>query len=420
MTRPATPTGWHLDRRHFLKLGGLAAAATAAGGLPLFHLREEALAAGLGDAGGARTPAKLGSWQDLYRQRWSWDHVAKGTHGWLNCRSACNFDLYVKDGIVVREEQSASYAASEPGVPDFNPRGCQKGACYTEVMYGPGRLSVPLKRVGARGGGQWEQISWDRALREIAEKLVEIAEKDGTDSIVHDLGPHFDHGPTTAGRVRFFGMLGATLSDDWAEIGDLNIGATLTFGFPHVGGSSDEWFLSDYLVVWMMNPSVTQIPDAHFLFEAKYDGAELVVIDPQYSATSGCRSDPAPTRPWRSPRRGTSGTAGGSTGPTCASRPTCRSWCAWTPDASSSRPTCARAGSPRSCSSGIPRRVGPSRRPDAAATAHSRGSTWAGSSRPSRAASPSRWPTARRPRSSRWARCSASTSSPGPSRRLPR
>ncbi len=275
-----------LDRRHFLKLSGLAAVATAAGSLPFLHLREEAIAADLAGASVARNPAKLGSWQDLYRQRWSWDRVAKGTHGWLNCRSACNFDLYVKDGIVVREEQTANYTASEPGVPDFNPRGCQKGACYTEVMYGPSRLTVPLKRVGPRGGGQWQQISWDTALREIAEKLVTIAEKDGTDSIIHDLGPHFDQGPTTAGRVRFFGLAGATLSDDWAEIGDLNHGATLTFGFPHVGGSSDEWFLSDYLVVWMMNPAVTQIPDAHFLFEAKYDGAELVVIDPQYSATA--------------------------------------------------------------------------------------------------------------------------------------
>jgi len=284
MTTSAHPTGWQLDRRRFLRLSGLAAATTAAGGLPLLHLRQDATAAE--PHATARGLAKLDSWQDLYRQRWTWDRVAKGTHGWLNCRSACNFDLYVKDGIVVREEQTANYSASEPGVPDFNPRGCQKGACYTEVMYGPSRLSVPLKRVGERGGGQWQQISWDQALREIGEKLVDIAEKDGSDSIIHDLGPHFDHGPTTAGRTRFFGLLGATLSDDWAEIGDLNHGATLTFGFPHVGGSSDEWFLSDYLVVWMMNPAVTQIPDAHFLFEAKYSGAELVVIDPQYSATA--------------------------------------------------------------------------------------------------------------------------------------
>ncbi len=286
-----------LGRRRFLELTGLAAAATATGCLPMLHLREEELAPAAGDLAMARRPEKLGNWQDLYRQRWSWDHVAKGTHGWLNCRSACMFDLYVKDGVVVREEQSATYEASEPGVPDFNPRGCQKGACYTEVMYGPSRLSVPLKRVGERGSGQWEQISWDQALSEIATKLVEISEKDGTDTIIHDLGPHFDHGPTTAARGRFFGMIGATMSDDWAEIGDLNHGATLTLGFPHVGGGSDEWFLSDYLVVWMMNPAVTQIPDAHFLFEAKYNGSDLVVIDPQYSATAVHADQWIPIRP---------------------------------------------------------------------------------------------------------------------------
>jgi DMSO reductase family type II enzyme molybdopterin subunit len=79
---------------------------------------------------------------------------------------------------------------------------------------------------------------------------------------------------------------GGTFADNWAEIGDLNFGGLLTLGVAHVGGSSDEWFLSDYLVVWMMNPSVTQISDAHFLYEARYNGAELVVIDPQYSATA--------------------------------------------------------------------------------------------------------------------------------------
>lgn len=271
---------WSVGRRRFLQLSS---ASVAAGALPLTHLRQEAHAS---TRQAARAPQKLGTWEDLYRQRWSWDDVAKGTHGWLNCRSACNFDLYVKDGVVVREEQTANYGASEPGVPDFNPRGCQKGACYTEVMYGPSRLTVPLKRVGERGSGQWQQLSWDEALNEIAEKLVDIAEQHGTDSVVHDLGPHFDAGPTTAGRGRFFNLFGATMPDDWAEIGDLNIGATLSFGFPHFGGSSDEWFLSDFLVVWMMNPAVTQIPDAHFLFEARYNGTELAVVDPQYSATA--------------------------------------------------------------------------------------------------------------------------------------
>jgi DMSO reductase family type II enzyme molybdopterin subunit len=268
-----------VTRRLFLKSTG-AAALVAGGGLPLLHFK-------LAEA--ASTPAgegKLASWDDLYRQRWTWDKVAKGSHGWANCRSACEWDLYVKDGIIVREEQTATYEQSEEGVPDFNPRGCQKGACYTEVMYGPSRLTVPMKRSGPRGSGKWQKISWEQAIDEIAEKMIDVATVHGTDTIYQDLGPNFDNGPTTVGRFKFLFMSGGVFADNWAEIGDLNVGSTLTMGFAHTGGSADEWFLSDYLVVWMMNPSVTQIPDAHFLYEAKYNGSELVVIDPQYSATT--------------------------------------------------------------------------------------------------------------------------------------
>jgi DMSO reductase family type II enzyme molybdopterin subunit len=280
--QPSASRSGAATRREFLKLSGFAVAATA---LPLFHFHRAANAADFA-AGSSRATQKLGSWEDLYRQRWTWDSIVKGSHGWANCRSACEWDLYVKDGIVVREEQAATYTASEPGVPDFNPRGCQKGACYTELMYGPMRVTVPMKRVGPRGSGQWERISWDQAIAEIAEKMVEVATEHGTDTIYQDLGPNFDQGGSTVGRFKFQMKAGGMFADMWAEIGDLNIGATLTLGFAHVGGSSDEWFLSDYLVVWMMNPSVTQIPDAHFLYEARYNGAELVVIDPQYTATT--------------------------------------------------------------------------------------------------------------------------------------
>jgi DMSO reductase family type II enzyme molybdopterin subunit len=278
------------SRRKFLVMAGMASAAGAALSVfgcsraPLQHFKGTTASGRFGL--GPRTTPKLGNWQDLYRQRWTWDKVSKGSHGWANCRSACEWDLYVKDGVVVREEQSATYEASEPGIPDFNPRGCQKGACYTEVMYGPSRTTVPLKRVGSRGSGQWEKISWEQALKEIAQKTVDAAEKWGTDTIYQDLGPNFDFGASTAGRFKFQFMAGGIFADNWAEIGDLNVGASITTGAAHLGGSSDEWFLSDFIVVWMMNPSVTQIPDAHFLYEARYNGTELCVIDPQYSATA--------------------------------------------------------------------------------------------------------------------------------------
>jgi anaerobic selenocysteine-containing dehydrogenase len=79
----------------------------------------------------------------------------------------------VKDGIVLREEQNAVMEASNENLPDFTPRGCQKGVCYSQLMYGPGRLRYPMKRAGARGEGKWKRITWDEALGEIADKILE-------------------------------------------------------------------------------------------------------------------------------------------------------------------------------------------------------------------------------------------------------
>ena len=116
---------------------------------------------------------EYGDWRDLYRQRWTWDKVAKGTHA-VNCwyQRGCNWDVYVKEGLVLREEQTASYEAANDEVPDFNPRGCQKGACYSERMYDASRVRHPLKRVGGRGEGKWKRIAWDEGLRERNQMLV--------------------------------------------------------------------------------------------------------------------------------------------------------------------------------------------------------------------------------------------------------
>ena len=97
MTQPQT------TRRNFMKITG---AAIAVSGLPLFHFRQKAQAEDF-VAGSSRNPKKLDTWEDLYRQRWSWDSIAKSSHGWANCRSACAWDVYVKNGIVMREEQTA-------------------------------------------------------------------------------------------------------------------------------------------------------------------------------------------------------------------------------------------------------------------------------------------------------------------------
>ncbi len=74
-------------------------------------------------------------------------------------------------------------------MPDFNPRGCQKGGCFSERMYASARLEWLLERVGERGSGKWQRISWEQALDEIADSVLDTIEKDGSDRVIWELGP---------------------------------------------------------------------------------------------------------------------------------------------------------------------------------------------------------------------------------------
>jgi len=113
-----------------------------------------------------------GAWEDLMREKWTWDQVFHSTHG-TNCAGNCAFNVYVKDGIVWREEQQGEYGKSAPDVPDYSPRGCQKGLRHAKYMYGNQRVLYPMKRVGARGEGKWERISWEQGLAEVADKFID-------------------------------------------------------------------------------------------------------------------------------------------------------------------------------------------------------------------------------------------------------
>lgn len=265
-----------LSRREFLGAG--AAGALALGLNRLAWLTPPAARA-------AAAPAYLG-WQDLYRERWRWERVVRGTHTNANCVSSCAWNLYVRGGIVWREEQSSPYLSSNPALPDWNPRGCQKGASCSDLALGPARIRHPLRRVGARGEGRWKRISWDEALEEIAGALLEVLARRGGEGVVCELGPNVDYGPNTAAALRFFRQIGAPLTDSMAQIGDLAVGGTITLGTPHTDGTSDDWFRSDYLVLWAFNPAATRIPDAHFVHEARYRGARVVCVAPDYNQSA--------------------------------------------------------------------------------------------------------------------------------------
>ena len=226
-------------------------------------------------------------WEDLYRKKWTWDKVTWGTH-LVDCYpGSCSFRVYTKSGVVWREEQSAIYPQIEKGVPDMNPRGCQKGACFSRVMYGAERLKYPLRRAGERGEGKWQRISWDEALSDIADSMLDAIKESGPETVIYEFGS--GEGGTVNGTSpawRLMRLIGGTTLDSNGLTSDFNVGLYQTFGKFQFVSSIDDWFHADLLLIWHMNPLYTRIPSAHFIWEARYHGSEVVSIAPDYNASS--------------------------------------------------------------------------------------------------------------------------------------
>ncbi|MBI4515218.1 MAG: molybdopterin-dependent oxidoreductase [Deltaproteobacteria bacterium] len=289
--------GW--TRRDFLRATGAAAVTLGLSKLEIARAAEPpAATAGTGAPSLPSIPAYR-TWEDVYRQRWTWDRVVRGTHTMTNCVSGCAWDLYVKDNMVWREEQKSPYTASNPQLPDFNPRGCQKGACGSVLMYSPSRIRYPMKRAGERGEGRWQRISWEEALGTVAGAMVDAIEKEGPAAVLCSMGPNIGAGANSAAPMRFFRSLGSPTIDSMAQVGDLPLGAVITLGNGHPCGSSDDWWRSSYIVMWSFNPSATRIPDAHFLWEARYRGAQVVAVCPDMNNSS------MHTDLWLNPKPGT-------------------------------------------------------------------------------------------------------------------
>ncbi|MBK8309161.1 MAG: molybdopterin-dependent oxidoreductase [Gammaproteobacteria bacterium] len=207
--------------------------------------------------------------EDVYRGKWKWDSVAKGTH-FVNCwyQRGCNWNVYVKEGVVWREEQAGIYEPIDPKIPDYNPRGCQKGACYSERMYDGARMRHPLKRVGERGAGQWARVSWDEALNDIADKMIDVmVSSDGPGSIVWDQGTAQTNGGAGLAMLRTTLVLDTPVLDVNTEIGDHRPGVGVTMGKMTFCSSSDDLFYSDLILIWGGNPDLH--PDSQCAFHAR-------------------------------------------------------------------------------------------------------------------------------------------------------
>jgi len=261
------------DRRQFLSGSGALAATLS-------------LKFGIPTAAAQGSEQAYGAWEDLMRQKWTWDRVVHGSRG-INCTGHCAFNIYVKDGIVWREEQQGEYGRSGDDTPDYGPRGCQKGNRESKYMYGNQRVLYPMKRVGERGAGKWERISWGQVATEIADKFIDNAVEHGPESITLAMGTALILKRASFGSLfRFANQTGIVVPETFAGVGDLPVGAYQTIGYALPGDNMAAVFKSKVCLVWCCNPGATRIPDAHFFWEARYNGTEVVTITPDFNASA--------------------------------------------------------------------------------------------------------------------------------------
>jgi len=269
-------TGQGPTRRETLGLGGgLALSLTSLGG-SLSNPFVKSVFAG-------EANLNYGAWEDIYRKEWVWDKVTWGVHTNQCLPANCLFRVYSKNGIVWREEQAANTEAVSPDYPDFNPLGCQKGCSFHHVLTSQERLRYPLKRVGERGEGKWQRITWDQALTEVADAILDAHESHGPQSFVID-APHLHAGSVSfCGTLRTGNLLGATTTDINVALSDEFKGITHTFGTCRQGFTADNFFDAELLIFSHTNMAYTAPPMYHFVTEARYNGTEIAILSPDFS-----------------------------------------------------------------------------------------------------------------------------------------
>ena len=203
-----------------------------------------------------------------------------------NCQGGCQYWAHVRDGKLVKLTP-----ASHPN--DGYRGSCLKGISYVERIYSPTRVQYPLRRIGERGAGEWERISWDEAVEEIATKFSEIADRHGPKSIVFDACSGnfgFLNGSYTLFN-RLSGVIGATKPTSCYDY-------ATGYGIDRVLGTGDWDYCnevisvldSSLLVVWGTNPVYTAPQNWRWMQWAHEKGTRIVSIDPIKSATAH-RSD---------------------------------------------------------------------------------------------------------------------------------
>ncbi len=270
------------------------------------------------------------SWEASYKNRWSHDKVVRSTHG-VNCTGSCSWNVYVKDGLITWETQAVDYPKIGEEIPQYEPRGCPRGASFSWYTYSPLRVRYPYIRASLiqayrdakattpdpvqawaqvvgdeeitkkyksqRGHGGFVRSSVEETIEIIAAAHVYTTKNYGPDRIAgFSPLPAMSQVSFSAG-VRFLSLLGGVILSFYDWYADLPPASPQVFGDQTDVPESSDWWNASYLIIWGTNIPITRTPDAHFMVEARYRGQKVVVVSPDYSDHTKFADDWLPARP---------------------------------------------------------------------------------------------------------------------------
>lgn len=181
----------------------------------------------------------------------------------------CGLDLFVKDGKIIRVEGSKEAPHSHGSL-------CSKGAATRQYVYSPDRLKTPLRRVGERGEGKFEPISWDEALDEIAKNLNVAKAQYGPESVIFFAGYPKHHRAFLQRLAMSFGSPNYCTESSTCSTATI-MAQQLTYGAP----AAPDNGASACMLMWSTNPAASKTLICEGLFDRLDKGTKLIVVDPR-------------------------------------------------------------------------------------------------------------------------------------------
>jgi nitrate reductase alpha subunit len=266
----------------------------------------------------------------FYRDRWAYDKVVRSTHG-VNCTGSCSWKVYVKDGIITWESQQTDYPSIGPDKPEYEPRGCPRGASFSWYTYSPARVRYPYVRgtllelyreakkrltdpvlawadivddpeksrayKAARGRGGFVRAEWWEAAEIVAAAHVHTISRYGPDRVAGFSPIPAMSMVSHAAGARFVSLIGGAMLSFYDWYADLPVASPQVFGDQTDVPESADWFDAGYLILWGSNVPVTRTPDAHYMTEARYRGQKVIVVSPDYGDHTKFADEWLPARP---------------------------------------------------------------------------------------------------------------------------